>query len=100
MVLTHNEEFAKALAERLEKLLDESSHPQNDMAVVENLLEDRGYHANGNRESNRAFSQSLFLENQLGQLLDQAQHGPFSPESADTPEELVSNLFPSNGHLE
>jgi hypothetical protein len=97
-----HEELRLALAARLETLLLELPKEDRDSEMLNalSILEQAGIYLDPTRESPRAFARELFLSPSLTSLMRQAAANQFNPESAESPEELVLNLTPSNGHLE
>jgi hypothetical protein len=103
MVYSRTQDMRETLAEKMSALLSAEPTPdqQSQMSAVVNLLEDNGFPAGDpNMTSPAAFSRDLFLTGALGQLVENAIETKFDPEGAETPEDLVLRLLPSDGHLD
>ena len=103
MVNSQMQEMRERLAHSLTSLLSQEpkieQYPQ--MLQIVNLLEDAGY-ATGdvNMENPKKFASDLFLSGILSVLVQRAIDMDFKPETQEIPEELVSMLLPSDGHLD
>lgn len=103
MVYSQQEDMKSQLAERMTALLTPMPHPEqaDAMSKVVNLLETNGFPvADPSQTSPQAFSQDLFLSGALSKLVANAIKIEFKPADVDNPEELVSTLLPSDGHLD
>lgn len=97
-------EMSERLADKMERLIRTTPPEERpyQMKECERLLEDAGFLIGSPRnETPRAFAQDLFLTNPgTTPLVQQAIKMQFNPESAETPDDLILRLLPSDGHLD
>lgn len=96
---------AEQLADRMQTLLTEAGKDRGrEMKAVLRLLDEAGIEVGDvSQESPEEFSRELFLETgwdrprlvQLGENLD-----PYNLRGAESPEDLILRMIPSDGHLE
>lgn len=95
-------EMQERLAARLEAMLSELPPDQREATMMdcETILENGGI-ATGNpsRKTPRGFSRSLFLSNPSVAALV-AKTKDLNPNNAESPQDLILALLPSNGHLD
>ena len=87
-----------SLSERMAELLSQSENPQQEMAVVENLLERDGFLVSPRRKSPAMFSRDVFEG--ARSLVRAAEQLHYDPASAESAEDMVLRLLPSDGHLD
>ncbi len=85
-----------SLSERMAELLSQSENPQQEMAVVENLLERDGFLVSPRRKSPAMFSRDVFEG--ARSLVRAAEQLHYDPASAESAEDMVLRLLPSDGH--
>lgn len=103
MVYSKQEEMRGRLAQRMSELLtQEPKEEQHDqMLQIENVLEEAGnWLGDLDKSSPQKFSQDLFREGALSDLVDKAVQSNFEPAEVDMPLDLVQNFIPSDGHLD
>ena len=103
MVYSRDEEMRERLAQRLVEMLSASplSEQNGQMFAVESLLENNGFPVGEpSRKNPRAFARDLFLSGALATLVEMALEADYSPETAESPEDMILRLVPSDGHLE
>ena len=103
MVYSRAQEMRESLAQKMSALLsaEPPQEQREQMSAVVRLLEDNGYPTGAPATSNpQKFSSDLFLTGALPRLVENAIATNFDPEGAETPEDLVLRLLPSDGHLD
>jgi len=91
------------LTDRMEMLLLEIPKDQRafQMKECERLCWEAGMEPGSPRQSPREFAQDLLLTNpETIALAEMAVEKGFNPEVAETPDDLILRLLPSDGHLE
>lgn len=86
------------LSERMAELLSQSTHPRQEMTVVDNLLENSGLLVSPRMESPATFSRDVFEG--ARSLVRAAEQLHYDPASAESAEDMVLRLLPSDGHLD
>lgn len=93
------EEMKESLIDRLTELLQQEPKPRSAMVECDRLAEKTGYLTRSpDHSSPEAFSRDLIEGMRV--MVDQAMEQEYDPQTAESAEDLVLRLLPSDGHLD